>query len=508
MDEFLDGQYAVLFSTRRVQNDSHRQMLQIEPITDMEELLQIFRSEYTRALSPEKEACVREIIALSGGHPLSIRIVASTMQSRRISPEKMLSLFKERTANTDGQAMQVSEQVYGRLQQVFSMAELSSGQKYILKNLSCIPVSGITAEEFYDWCGLEDYELLDGLISASWILHDQVTDEVHLHPLVASMMHELLRQDASDIHMLVNSFYEYSVLANHASAQEKQRLLNYGKYMDSLELPDRELRRKICISAGYLWNNMSQNEKSLNSFSEALTLSDSLEDKLHMYFKLSHINILSIQLAKGRELAAEGLLAFEQADPSEITPLAMHYRNELLLRMSESDRNLGDPESAIQYAKEAIAHAEEHPEGNPPAFLGWACFHLAESYLRANDTSAAEEAIKRSLDQFREKKDIWSENFAHDLLGQILRQQCRYEEAIEESLISYDILLQLYGKGGVARNLLFRAYIYRDMGDMENMRNTFLLAKESYLASDRTKNAALIDRLLEDPFADIQVDMT
>ena len=137
------------------------------------------------------------------------------MQARRISPEKMLSLLRAGEQTLEAQNAKAAEMIFGRLRQVFSLSTITDEEAYLLKNLSLIPLNGIQVETFYDWCGLEDFDLIDGLIRRSWVLHDPVTDSVHLHPLVAELMAEELARDPDCCSQLIDHLLEidlYSVL--------------------------------------------------------------------------------------------------------------------------------------------------------------------------------------------------------------------------------------------------------------------------------------------------------
>lgn len=100
LESFTGGEYAVLFTTRCRQENGRLPEIDVGPITDRSQLLAIFRAEYTRALDPQGLAWVDRILDQLEGHPLSIRLVASTMQSRRIPPEKMDALLREGAAST------------------------------------------------------------------------------------------------------------------------------------------------------------------------------------------------------------------------------------------------------------------------------------------------------------------------------------------------------------------------------------------------------------------------
>ena len=81
-DRFCEGPYSLIFTTRYHQERTGIRELEILPMTDEEELMELFRAEYKRALTPEDEESVRRIIAFMEGHTLSIRLIASAMQAR------------------------------------------------------------------------------------------------------------------------------------------------------------------------------------------------------------------------------------------------------------------------------------------------------------------------------------------------------------------------------------------------------------------------------------------
>lgn len=481
LEAFCSGTYAVLFTTRYHQNCASLPEVRVDGMQAKEDLIALFRAEYQRALDDAALECVDNMLALLDGHPLSIRLVASAMQSRRLQPQKMLELLQSGVSGMQSQNAKAADIIFGRLQQVFSMSNLTEDELYLLKNLSLLSLRGIGVETFYDWCGADDFDIIDGLIAKSWVIHDPVADTVHLHPLVADLMAQELQNDLSCCDKLVESIHQACEVDIHYTWEQKLYLHDVAETLYA-RLPENHPKRHLALRArAQLVFSMAMYEDAAHLFLQIIPFTTTLNDKLFIYMKAAHAFVLGALGEQGRETAQTGLSLIEQLDPSVMTvELYTRYR-ELLCRMNEAYDLLGDYETAIAYGKRALeicAYIDDPKKQN----IGWVEFHLAAALNYGGYYQEAENTIRHAISWFEGNNDQWSLNYAYDILGLILIHKKEFEEALALNQKAAEILRPFYGTehADTAKNLEYRGMIYKAMGEKEKSDGCFNQAIEIY----------------------------
>lgn len=325
--------------------------LSIEEVTEEADLLAMFQTEYKKSLEGTLET-VKELLKLLNGHPLSIRLVASAMQSRRILPEKMLQLLSSGTSALKKQNVKAADMIFNRLKQVFSLAALTGEERHLLKNLALLPLQGIPVEVLYEWCDLDDFDVIDDLVQKSWVVHNPASDEVHLHPLIADLMIEELEKDFDSCTKLLETLREKQeklirtkyterklIAACFASVCERLPQGHPGKW-------DVMWGRAVLISAWSLY------EQSVGLFSELLEQTEGIEKRLKVYNKISQGYCLGGNPEVSIEFAQKCLDEIDAIPPEELPEYIRSWKKEIYIRIAEANQHLGNYDIAINYALE------------------------------------------------------------------------------------------------------------------------------------------------------------
>lgn len=480
LEAFCSGPYSVIFTTRYHQQNGHIGQIDIGKMESEEELLSLFGAEYTRALSGEALEQVKKILKHLEGHPLSIRLVASTMQSRRISPEKMLALLEKGALAARQENATAANMIFGQLRQVFQLSTLSEEEVFLLKNLSLVPLSGITVEQFFDWCGTDHFEVIDGLIDKSWVIHNPITDEVHLHPLVCDLMQEELARDPESCTSYIHSLQAASQDTFNITWEEKRKLLDYARAASD-RIPDvPALKEKIWMACASMLADFFAYEESIRMYRKALDGTQDTTLRTRLYHHISHMQIISGYPEQGCETAAQGLRELEGIPLSQMSLEMGYYRNELLRRMSESNRALGNYDTAIRYAREAVATCQGFYFSTQQSATGWALYHLARSLFESGELKESEDTIRQAYGLFQEIDNTWSIEHCYELLGQILMKKGQFEEALRYTREALDIRHRLAGSDLDMPNLAYQGNIYRAAGQEEKAQEYFRQAAEGY----------------------------
>lgn len=212
------------------------QQLLLDVLQSRQEIRAIFDKHYTKALTQEENDCVEQIIDLVAGHTMTVELLAKQMMAGRGKPDKMLAKLQEGGISESGTEKVRSgkdgtlsaQSTYDHIQTLFDLSELDEKEKHILANLSLIPYTGIPTELFHDWCELETYDGINGLVAEGWVRHDKERDYISLHPIISDVVEETL--DKSLCGNLLSNFSVYISNKNnnynsHVFGQQTQNLV-------------------------------------------------------------------------------------------------------------------------------------------------------------------------------------------------------------------------------------------------------------------------------------------
>ncbi|MBR0168627.1 MAG: TIR domain-containing protein [Synergistaceae bacterium] len=461
LDLFLSGTYSVIFTTRIHQGCAHREM-EVQPMQNDEELLAVFRSEYTRAMGPVDTEIVRKLITLLDRHTLSIRLVASAMQSRRIKPEKMLELLRDDRLHNLRENEKLADQIFGRLRAVFRLSTLSAEEVRLLKNLSLISNVGIHVETFYKWCGFEDYDLIDSLIARSWIIHDEVQDTVHLHPLIADLMLEELEKDSECCHRMVTSFYETYKWGPQLPVMERFRIKEIADTM-CRRLPKNHplYWNALIIKIGRVYD-LSLYKQVFDDCKKLIVEAPLRYQKLYGYDKLAHGLILIGRNQEGLVVAEEGAALTKDVPIEDIDRFEGDLMQHNAGRIVEANYSLGNYEAA--YAQELKNHAlcSVFYSCTPEQAMGWSEYHLSKILYLLGRYDEAIEMIQQGIAHFNMFHDDYSRSFSYEIYAVLLAREGKIEDALHYSQVARETLLPLLGPDhiDIAKDWHFRSKIW------------------------------------------------
>lgn len=470
--DFCSGSYSILFTSRFDQDGNGLQEVKVCPLEDEHEMMELFQAEYKRALGNEETEEVYRILKLLGGHPLSIRLMASTMQSRRLKPAKMLEILQAGTEANSVNA-KFTDLIYGRLRQVFTISSLSGLQQYILKNLSLISIRGIEVCEFFELCDLDgdEYGQIDDLIGRNWIIHNPVRDEIHLHPILSELMHEKLCQTPACCDTLVNSLFRLTENTIPYSWERKQMLMDLCDCMANRLPKGHTGIQKAVFAKAQMYMAVSLYKKALPLYLELIKGCDDFDMKIASYHMAAHACGLSGEYKEQLRIAEEGLRLLPEEELKTWSAQTAYNYNELLRKVCYTYREEGQWEQAVYYAQKAIDTAMDCPPpgGDPLSVMAWGECHLGRVYLCADRLEEASKTLQQSIRHFEECGDDYGRSITMDFAGEVQRKQGNCEKAIEMHEQALELRKELYGlkHSDTASNYMWRAEAYADMGQKD-----------------------------------------
>ena len=497
LEAFCSGEQTILFTTRYEQECEWLPELRINEMTDKKELMELFRKEYKRRLNPKEEATVYEIIGFLHNHTMAVRQVASAMNSGRIQPEAMLAMLQEGAVKMGQTNKLAKDQVFGSLERIFKIASLTEEEEYVMKNLSLISLQGITVSELYQWCGMEDFEVIDGLISRNWIVYSPETDVVHLHPLIAQLVLQTLERDGESCKKMLRCMYNECKKADTAS-DRKLQLMDFAKTAYE-RLPENHPLKKDALKAMVkIMKVRAMLTECIPYYTKMLEYTDSLAEQIDIYNMIAHCHTLSGNHQDGLEVALKGCGLVEDKDVPGMSLEEGGNYCDLVIRVSECYRETGRYEEAIVWAKRAIELSGRFYQSTPQTMEGWSRFHLGAVYQEMERYEEARTELEKAVTLFEEVENQASIAFAQERLSQILIPLGEYESAISYVSQAYDVLMEIYGPYhfDIAVNFEWKANIYRAMGEEENAAYYYKKAAEVYRKCGLLKREERVQALL------------
>lgn len=196
LEELINGPYHLLITTR----NEHRgyPMLHIEKIQDFSIVRHLFMSNYGRPLSAQDIETVDEILCLVNCHTITVELIAKQMRASFVKPGNMLEMLKNSGTNTKLKEKISLENTipdhaaFDFIRELFCVSGLSETEQHIMCDMCMVPYTGIEVTLFGQFCNLENYDVINKLISKSWLMLDEETDTLVLHPVIADVVRDQL----------------------------------------------------------------------------------------------------------------------------------------------------------------------------------------------------------------------------------------------------------------------------------------------------------------------------
>jgi len=227
-NRFVSGAYKVIF-TSRIEH-----AVNAVTIGSMSDPGQLFAEYYKpKAIAKEDVAVVQKITDLLLGHTMAVELVAAALSKSGQTAQDMFERLKNgldpglRTKVTvekeEISAEERKNTIFSHIRNLFDMSEVRGNPAFafIMANMSILPYTGITANQFYQWALAGHYENdideaendINELIERRWLQSDAsaTTRKISLHPIVSDVAREELKPDSEKCGGLIKGITEYSL---------------------------------------------------------------------------------------------------------------------------------------------------------------------------------------------------------------------------------------------------------------------------------------------------------
>ena len=440
----------------------------------------LFYKYYTKTDKQQESA--KKLLEHIGYHTLTIELLAKLCQnSLRLKPQDVYEIIQTQNFNTLEQKVYTARtenevKVFSYLVGAFSIADLSSGEKYLLTQFSVLPSIGISFDLISELLVLKDSELentdeiLQSLIKKGWIKRAK-DDTFSCHQIVQEVLRYQINPNATSCKKLLKGLTSlFSLDQNKDKPVDKSPYLEYG---DTFLIYVTEDTPEMNV----LKNNLALAHKDYGNKKKASELLESALSSDLAYFGEAHLTVsvrrsnlaLVYQALKRYDRASELLesaLFSDLAHFGEAHPTIAERRSNLALVYQA----LGSYKLAVELLETALASdlanfGETHPiVAKRRSNLGLVYKDL-ESYDRA--TELLESALALDLANFGDAHPIVAERRSN--LALVYKDLRRYNRAVEllESALASNLshFEKTHPNVAMTRSILIR--LYRDLGSYE-----------------------------------------
>ena len=256
LEELVAGPYRVLITSRFAHKDYPS--LPVGPLEDMNHLRQIFSRNCETAIRGKTQEIVDEMIRLVGGHTITIELIAKQMEASFLTPEEMLTLLRKGGANS-GAEEEVErdgkeKSAFDFIKDLFSLSALSEEEKYLLKCMCLVPITGIHVRKLKEYLELKNLNVVNQLVSKSWLMMEQETKFIKLHPIIGDVVKAELKPDQTFCAQYIRGLWKDLKPAWFMTLQERNEKWPYGDYiLQHYGTPTRELYEAYAGFANTAW---------------------------------------------------------------------------------------------------------------------------------------------------------------------------------------------------------------------------------------------------------------
>jgi len=245
--------------TSRVENWDYP-TLPIGPIRSFDTIRGLFLKHYGDRLPPKDLPFVDEILRLINGHTITVELIAKQMMASHVPAKKMLNLLQERGIQTqlkekvryDGHA--ATQSAFGHISSLFRFASLSKEETFILQNMCMVPPRGLDFSLFSDILDLEDFDTINSLLRKSWLMTDEESGYLMMHPIVCDVVKAELKPNNISCEKYIRGVWKSMVNAWNMEKDERaERWPLVDHILRFHPNPTRELSRQYASFVNIAW---------------------------------------------------------------------------------------------------------------------------------------------------------------------------------------------------------------------------------------------------------------
>lgn len=269
LPELMAGNYHLLITTRCEPQDYR--VLKIDKIRDFDQVRQIFITHYGRKLNDADMAIIDRMLKLVNCHTITVELIAKQMKASHRKAADMLKLLEATGTNTKlrekvrHNITDAGLSAFDYIREMFHVSALSEQEKQILCNMSLVPHTGIDFSTFADWSELDEYDDINSLIARSWLVLDEDTDMLMLHPVICDVVRAEMAPTPASCRTFVHGIFRGTKDCWYFTTEERNRIAPYFAFIQKhFPEPCPELWEEYLtlVNSGWICGDFERSQKN------------------------------------------------------------------------------------------------------------------------------------------------------------------------------------------------------------------------------------------------------
>lgn len=266
-----------IITTRMDFRDLDYEQINIDCITDKDEVMNLFCHYNDTEYPDREESAVSSLISSVENHTMTVELISKYLRISQELPSYLYQRFQKREGTSNTGEVNVaqrkdrklrSDTVNNHLRILFDISGFSDTEKEILRSLSLLAGIRINKQLFVSICMAEEVEnSLEHLIKTGWIECDDISDKISLHQVIQDLIYNDLKPDEKNCQNIVNGMIEYVSSPNETKHESKLKQKVFSIFMDRLS-GNTLLYAELCLLYGEE-NKLDEAEKICQSCNDS-----------------------------------------------------------------------------------------------------------------------------------------------------------------------------------------------------------------------------------------------
>lgn len=324
----------------------------------------------------DDEDHLEKIINLAGRHTLTVELLANTAKNSCTELKEFYSQLLEIGFNLDETIKEHTtsewhaheeDTFFNQLLKVFELSGINDDELYILTNLSILPNLHIEVKNVKEWLGLESLNDLNSLVSKGWLLKEEKSRTVYMHPVIGEVVRYRTEPDVEKCGQLLKNICSNLSYKPEDIPLTRKWLIPYSESILSC-LQENNIDFSIIFNwLSLIFKAIGNYDKALKFQLKALSILETFFGKENLDLANSYSNLAMIYKAMGQFKQAftyqfKAIHIQKKTFPKEHLSLSTSYNN---LSMIYCDMKM--LEEAMDYQLKSInilenLHKKEHPD--------------------------------------------------------------------------------------------------------------------------------------------------
>ncbi|WP_346961607.1 tetratricopeptide repeat protein [Clostridium sp.] len=307
-----------------------------------------------------------KIIELACNHTLTIELLAKTAENATMKISELYENLKQRGFNINDIVKetvttfwngQQQELLFNHLLKVFELSGITETERYVLTNLSILPLDNITINELRELLELDSNNDINSLIKKGWI--NKKINSIEIHPLIQETIRYQEKPNTEKCINLIKGITKKLNVQDDENPLTKVSYTIIGDYIYKYIQEKNDYIANLLNNLAGVCGDLGQINKSLEYQLNAVSIKESILDKNNpelatFYNNLSNIYKHSGKLDESLRFGLKAIEIIENQPFGNLQELTNYYNTTAMvyLELGKLDESLSLELRAINIEKE------------------------------------------------------------------------------------------------------------------------------------------------------------